>query len=389
MTWLSRCWNKRPASHYKPERSRPQVEGLEERAVPAVQYYGGGVLASVKAQAVYYGSGAASLQTSFDSYVNYIVKSPYMDALKTAGYNVGEGSAVTGYADNVPNLSTGTTITDASIEKRLQADIKSGAVQNPDGSNLYIVVVEPNVAVSIQGSNSVNNFLGYHNAFDGYDAGGNAQTIHYAVITYPGGSIGNAALPSSLAKTAFDQLTDVTSHELAEAVTDPNVGLHGKVGWYDYQKNGEIGDITENNSNAYVRLGSANYLVQEVANKDDSLLVINSGSTTPPPSKGATATSTTLQASVIRSLTKKHTALVLFTVDVAALSGSTSPNGTVQLIYNGSVIATAQVRNVNNGVAEVSFEASISQSGSYTLTAAYVGNSSFQSSTSGSVTVTV
>jgi hypothetical protein len=389
MSWLSRWWNKRPASHYKPEKTRPQVETLEDRAVPTVQYYGGGVLASVKAQAVYYGSGAASLQTNFDTYVNYIVKSPYMDALNTAGYNVGEGSAVAGYADNVPNLNTGTTITDQSIESRLQTDIKNGVVQNPDGNNFYIIVVEPNVAVSIQGSNSIRNFLGYHNAFNGTDFNGSAQTIHYAVITYPGGTIGNAALPSYLAPTAFDQLTSVTSHELAEAVTDPNVGLNNRIGWYDFSRNGEIGDITENNSNAYVRLN--NYLVQEVANKNDSLLVINTSSTpTPPaPTPGSTATKTTLTSSILRPLGRRQSAVVLLTIDVATLPpGSVSPNGTVELIYAGSVIATAQVSSVG-GVSEVSFEAFISRHGSYTFTAAYLGNSSFQSSTSGSVTVTV
>src|SRR5262249_19603986 len=121
--------------------------------------------------------------------------------------------------------------------------------------------------------------LGYHGAFGGTDAAGHAMTIRYAVIAYPGGTAGN----SSLGTSAVDQLTAVSSHELAEAVTDPDLN-YARLGWYDPVR-GEIGDITEDDPRALVRLNG--YLVQLSAGKNDQLLSLPSTSTptsTPSPS---------------------------------------------------------------------------------------------------------
>ena len=68
-------------------------------------------------------------------------------------------------------------------------------------------------------------------------------------MAYPGGWNPTAAQEGF--RTNFDQLTAVTSHELAEAVTDPNVGT-GQLGWYDEQLNGEIGDIAAEQANHLV-----------------------------------------------------------------------------------------------------------------------------------------
>ena len=48
-------------------------------------------------------------------------------------------------------------------------------------------------------------------------AAGNAVVIRYAVTTTPGGTVGNAATKGF---QTFEDMTDTTSHELAEAVTD-------------------------------------------------------------------------------------------------------------------------------------------------------------------------
>ena len=75
-------------------------------------------------------------------------------------------------------------------------------------------------------------------------------------------------------RTALDQQTAVTSHELPEAVTDPDINSNvnnGRLGWFDPQR-GEIGDVEENNPNAFVRLDGN--LVQEVADQNDQLLSI-------------------------------------------------------------------------------------------------------------------
>jgi hypothetical protein len=107
---------------------------------------------------------------------------------------------------------------------------------------------------------SQKSFLGYHGAFGGHDAAGHALDIHYAVIAYPGTP--NPTAGSQGFATNLDQLTAVSSHELAEAVTDPNVN-YKQLGWYDDQLNGEIGDLTRKT----IELNG--FLVQEVVNRND------------------------------------------------------------------------------------------------------------------------
>jgi hypothetical protein len=53
-----------------------------------------------------------------------------------------------------------------------------------------------------------------------------------------------AALQGS--SSNFTEITAVASHELAEAITDPNVN-YKTPGWYDAQLNDEIGDLAEGN----------------------------------------------------------------------------------------------------------------------------------------------
>src|SRR5262249_42214894 len=99
---------------------------------------------------------------------------------------------------------------------------------HPDQNRLYVVYTPPNIHVQAPWGDSIHDFLGYHSSFYFPFLG----TINYAVVVH---QTGNAALQGY---DAFQQFTKVSSHELAEAVTDPNVGG----GWWDSQGN-EIGDL--------------------------------------------------------------------------------------------------------------------------------------------------
>ena len=145
----------------------------------------------------------------------------------------------------------------------IQGYINNGVLKSPNANSLYVIYVVDNAAVSTSFGNSQNNFLGYHGAFAGTDAYGHAADIHYAVITYPGGSVGNASLSWT---SSLGQLTEVTSHELAEAATDPNVN-YKTLGWYDSTQNGEVGDIV-NGQTAYLN----GYAVQRISDKNDQAM---------------------------------------------------------------------------------------------------------------------
>ena len=386
MNWFARLFGARtPATTRRPRSTRLRLETLEDRVTPAVTFHGGALLTSVETQALYLGntwsaqSSPAPTTTALDNFLTNITGSAYMTALTRAGYGVGTGTSTAGYIDKA-NLTAGSTITDAFIQAEINADINKGLLTKPDANKLYVVYVDPNVAVNLGGATSKTSFLGYHGAF----AASIGTTIHYAVITSPGGAAGNAGM----GRSAIDQLTSVTSHELAEAVTDPNVNF-GRLGWYDDKLNGEIGDITSNNPNALVRLNG--YLVQEVADQNDNLLAINS-TPTPPPPTGTTTTTTRLTAGRVH-YNRNGTASVALTVTVSPASGTVPPDGQVQLIYNGSVLATGTVKVVN-GVAQVTFDVTFASYSNvywnyYTFSAGYIGSSHFGASSSQPVKVAV
>ena len=390
LSWLSRMVKKmsRLVSRAgqkqspRPRPNRPLVEALEDREVPTVSFFGGNLLSQVQAQALYLGnefsSTPANTQTAaLDGFLKDLTGGPYMQALTRAGYHVGTGSAVAGAVDNT-SLTPGSTISDAFIQARLQADVTSGLLQAPNANSLYVVYVEPNIAVNLglgQGTTQ-QGILGYHTAF----VGANGAPIRYAVVVNPGGAAGNSVLPE--ATTALDQMTAVTSHELAEAVTDPDVNSNvnnGRLGWYDPRR-GEIGDVTENNPNAFVRLNG--HLVQQVADQNDQLLSIFAN----PPSN-LIGTTATLHGQV-NPQSPFSPPTVTFTVVINPASGPVAPDGKVNLIVNGQILGSATVQVVN-GVAEATFTVAFFGRGSFTFSAQYLGSSQFQGSTSNALTVNV
>ena len=361
--------------------ARPRFEALEDRQVPTVSFFGGNVLPHVQAQAVFLGhefsSAPANAETAtLNAFLKDITSGAYLQALGRAGYGVGPGSAVSGAVDNT-SIAAGSTISDAFIRTRLQADVSSGLLQAPNANTLYVVYVQPDVAVNLGGGQGTTQqgILGYLTAF----VGANGAAIRYAVVVSPGGPAGNSVLPE--ARSAIDQLTAVTSHELAEAVTDPDVNSNvngGRLGWFDPQR-GEIGDIEENNPNAFVRLDG--FLVQEVADRNDQLLSI----VTPP--SNLIGTTTTLSGHV-NPQSPNSPPTVTFTAIISPASGTVAPSGTVDLIVNGRLLGRATVIVVN-GVAEATFTVAFFGRGSFTFDAQYEGSSVFQGSTSNALTVTV
>jgi hypothetical protein len=246
--------------------------------MPAVINYGGALLPNVEVQAMYYGSDWASSQylgeaMQLNRFLSTIVNSSYMDMLTKAGYGVGRGTVAPGDL-NAVNLDRTQPLSDDQIQKALDSEITHGRLQWPDANRLYVVFVEDNVVVKqSNGSTSVSDFVGYHGDANVYYNGGlngisGFFTYHYAVVTYPGGNISNASWGL---RSAFDDMTEAASHELAEAVTDPDGGYKTR-GWYDNNPQfqpgeGEVGDIC--NAQAVYLNG---YAVQRIADQNDQAM---------------------------------------------------------------------------------------------------------------------
>jgi hypothetical protein len=289
------------ARHAKKTQSRRRssplgvrVETLEARELLTVTYNGGALLDNVQAQAVYLGSAwnsNASLQSQTkqtDQFLSTLVSPTYMNMLSI--YNVGSGTDTAGVVDPV---SIGSTIQDSQIQSDLAQLIAKNQVQAPTANNLYVVYVEPSVVVQLGSASSKTYFLGYHGAF-----GDGGNVIHYAVMPYPGKP--NPTPGSQGFATTFDELTAVTSHELAEAVTDPNVN-YSALGWYDYQLNGEIGDLANGRTSTIAGTGGTQYVVSDVVNQNDQVITPTSGNTGGGGGVTTTLPSPTLSASAVSS----------------------------------------------------------------------------------------
>jgi hypothetical protein len=266
LTWLRRVFPQQ--SHNKPRkapcRARLQIESLEDRRVMSVTYHGGALLPHVEVQGLYVGNQWSSnptlhSQTGYlEGFLSNIVDSTYMDALTNAGYGVGRGSA-SGGKISLAALASGSTLNDSTLRSWLGAYAGNGTLKPPDANRLYVCFIEPNVIMrASDGSTSVGGFRGYHGAFSSPSG-----VIRYAVMAYPRGTVHNSSV-SFLSD--IDSITKTASHEIAEAVTDPNIG-YSTLGWYDDTYDGEIADI-KNDRVMYIN----GYAMQRVINKRDFIM---------------------------------------------------------------------------------------------------------------------
>jgi len=206
----------------------------------------------------------------------------------------------------------------------------------------------------------------------GTNQSGQRIDIHYAVIAYPGG--GNV----SQGHGTINDITAVTSHEMAEAVTDPNVNYKA-LGWYDdtfnHGQGAEIGDISQN-SLATVKnpANGASYLVQLSVGINDQVLPLV---TTPPVVTPPVVTPPVVTPPVTTPVTptlpltpsSNHVSAgqsLTLTITVSSGSGST---GAVKL-YDGNVYIGSTTVGAN-GKSVVTLVTGRSSSGVHKITARF------------------
>ena len=202
-----------------------------------LSYYGGPIVQSVNVVTVWWG-GKSNVQyaDNLNGFYTGVTKSPWFDVMSeynTNGYTIGSGTWVGEYSDTAaPNG----TVTDAQIQSRLLQLINSNSV--PYNENTYYAIhFMPGVYISDYGGSCVY-FCAYHGTIQ-YGS----SYVYYGVMPDQGGNcLGGCGSDPSL----FNNICSVSSHELAEMVTDPAVGLATidayPLAWYSGSL-GEIGDI--------------------------------------------------------------------------------------------------------------------------------------------------
>jgi hypothetical protein len=217
-------------------RTHLELESLEDRCTPAISFGGGAVVAHVQVQALFYGtywstSDGQQSASAINTYLSYLVNSTFMDLMNE--YGVGRGTFL-GNGIGDPGLLGAATVSDATIQAEIANDITAGRLPGASINTLYIVFTPPNVSVTSGAESSLLDFFGYHDIFP-YGA---SAVVNYAVIASPIGNGDDGSLSD------FQTITHTVSHELAEAVTDPDGS-----GWVDPATGDEIADVVDEPGN--------------------------------------------------------------------------------------------------------------------------------------------
>ncbi len=254
---------------------------LNNASAPAgahLNYYGGPVISNVQIVLVYWGPNVATVVTTgMPGFYQGVLNSSFFDLLSEYSSNVtpsgggagtnqsiGRGSYV-GATVITPSI-TATSITDAQIQTELISQINSGHLSAPQydlNGNVnteYMIYFPPGLTITQGGSGScvAGGFCAYHGT-----ALFNSKFLPYGVI--PDFGPGSGCATGCGNGTEFQNLTSVSSHELAESVTDIAVGqatvLAPPLAWYD-GTNGEIGDIC-NAQQATINTPTGTYVIQQ------------------------------------------------------------------------------------------------------------------------------
>jgi hypothetical protein len=230
------------AAIHSPHDTQPTFAAPSDRfAIYAPSYgsgnlidHGGPQISNAGFWAIYWNSSAANatqtslgyatLKDQINAFVTNFPDNSDFDGSATDDYAIIQqygsrnaiASTLTNYGIKIDSQPTRHTISDSGIRSYLASLFNSGT---PANSNVvYGVYLPPGMRVTLQGGSSCSSFCGYHGSFS---YGG--QAIKYATFPY----LDCSACKLSTLSVA-DMMTIVTSHEIREAVTDPQLNA-----WYD------------------------------------------------------------------------------------------------------------------------------------------------------------
>jgi hypothetical protein len=230
-------------------------------AKPHLTYFGGPVVSNAEVATVDWSAAAATYGT-FGSFFGGVLRSPYMSWLREydtpapptgTGQHIGYGTFRSATALTPPSADT--TVDDSTIQSTLLSAVTHGRLPAPRadaGGNvntIYAVFFPHGDTVTLGTDASGVTFCAYHNATtDTF----NGRHLLYMVLPDP--TTGGMATGCGSHPAPVDNLESYTSHELAETITDPLVGLATSNGpplaWYDTVNNaGEIADICDVTAN--------------------------------------------------------------------------------------------------------------------------------------------
>jgi len=344
--------------------------GAAAASAPAgahLTYYGGRVVSNIQVIQVLWGTGGAGASNgeflsqvrntttpSMATFYQQVLNSAYVDWLTEyntditdfagnpgTNQSIGRGVFVEQVAITPSNTSN--PISDTAIQTELVNQILAGHLPFPTAdaagnNNTYYAIFFPHGLSITQGGTSscvAGGFCAYHGTID---AGGSVGEIYYGV--HPDMQSGSGCDTGCGSGTVFGNYTSVASHEMAETMTDCEVGLATTeappLAWYD-NNNGEIGDICNAQQGSIIGGDGQTYTVQRLFSNLANACIVTAS---PTPTASATPTHTpTRTATPTSSATRTATATATSTVTATATATST-PTATATKTATSTATAT-------------------------------------------------
>jgi hypothetical protein len=272
---------KRVATNIVPLKTLPAIIESQTPAETISQklvYHGGPLLTSVEIFTIFWGEqwlGAVGqlLPDKLNEFFKFIVESKLIDQMgefSVDGKEIGHGKFVGTTKITSPPLEG--IVSDEMVQDFLRNNLESKTIPAPTDNMLFFVYLPPGITSSMPnpktgGSDlSCEKYCGYHGFFRLNNADGSSKNVYYAVMPYPDCPECHVQEP-----TDFDSLTVSSSHELCEAITDPEANPTKATGWFvDIDPYPEIGDICNT-----TRVRLRGFLVQQEFSKKQMGCILN------------------------------------------------------------------------------------------------------------------
>ncbi len=251
--------------------------------VDKLTYHGGPIISAVQVHTVLWGPNVdPTLKSGIDGFFQFYLTSPPFAWLSeystpmTGGTNQTLGTGTyTGQTTITPSAvgtpcGSQTCLSQTQIEAELANQIGAGNLPPPQKDaqgyplSIYMTYFPPSIRINAFGQSSCTQFCAFHDAFvNGSDVVAYGVMADTSVCGFCGWPL----------QDNFQSFTAFSSHELAEAVTDVEVGL-GNLAWYDSSasgaRTGEIGDICAGDFAVY-----DNFNIQALwSNQDGNCIVV-------------------------------------------------------------------------------------------------------------------
>ncbi|KAJ3275440.1 hypothetical protein HDV01_000267 [Terramyces sp. JEL0728] len=222
------------------------ISGTQYKDVK-LEWKGGPVLSHVEVVPIYYGK--LKYANEIYGYYQGIVNSTYMDWLseyKTDKGTIGRGTVQTPIVvtDGLKN-----SLTDSDIQQLFEALIAKKLI-SPNENTYYPI----HLSEGIELGGMCTEWCAYHTNF----ATANGIQVYFGVVPDQSGKCTSGCGTGN----AWENLCALASHELIEAVTDPDSENNG---WFDLKQGscGEIGDVCNQQTGVVVGGDGKSYTVQK------------------------------------------------------------------------------------------------------------------------------